>query len=64
MEETGQGLHREGRVVAPYQPLQMFICLCLISGCGHIADELEISCIYITNFPEIAHYELVARRCF
>lgn len=64
MKETGQGLHREVRVVAPYQPLQMLICLCLISGCGHIADELEISCMYTTNFPEVAHYELVVCRYF
>lgn len=41
-----------------------YLFVCLISGCGHIADELEVSCIYTTNFPEVAHYELVVRRCF
>ena len=30
------------------------------NGCGHTADELVSSCVYTTNFPEIAHDELVA----
>lgn len=49
---AGQGLLTELRVAAGYQPLQMLICLsvCLFlyltNRCGHIADELEVSCVY------------------
>ena len=61
---VGQRSLRDLRVAAVYQPLQMYFNSSVyITSYGHIADELEISCAYTTNFPEIPHYELLAHGC-
>lgn len=71
----GEGIWslRELRVAGAYQTLHIclnsqvfcfFVCLfVLITCCGYIADELEITCPYTTSFPEIAHYGWVGHGC-